>query len=98
MSILPCSLNDQMGKRKSMKKFAVVLNWETETDTGYSPVLVAVNAESPEEALQIAIDQAKSTELYGKIYKMEEGEEPIEMEIHEDSSFACEIPEMTFIN
>jgi hypothetical protein len=81
-----------------MNKYAVVLNWSTETDTGYSPVLVAVNANSPEEALQIALNQASSGELFRKIYNLKDDEEFEEMDIHEDSSFATTVDSLFFIN
>lgn len=76
------------------KPFAVVLNWETETDTGYSPVLVGVHAENEDEALDIAIEQAESGKLFNKMY----GEDADEMTIHRESSFACPVSDMMFIN
>ncbi len=82
-----------------MKKFAVVLHWDTESAIGMSPVLVAVNAEDANSALQVAVDQATSGELFKRLFGDDGGEDvDIEMVIDYDSSFAASIDGLTVIN
>jgi hypothetical protein len=85
-----------MSERKAF--FAVVLNWETETDTGYSPVMVGVYANDTEEALDIAIAQAESGALFKHIYAVKDDEEAQSMDIHRDSSFATLVDKISPIN
>jgi hypothetical protein len=77
-----------------LKKFAVVLSWDTEGDTGESPVLVGVWAKDETKALYAAVKQAENGTLYPKLYT---GESKTPMVVNVEKSFACEPSKLTMI-